>query len=415
VTRYRSRVRHPDPSYLVVAHCRAGFEPEAAADLSRLAGNAREEIHVDVPVGRGFVVGRLAGFDPRPWPRAFERAPPIFVRSLFFGTGPHPLFDPATTSGRPDRVAPLVALIERFRAEFPSLDPSSRALGHANSFTLRLETPDTNDGKELSGLARALAARLANALRERGVTCIAADAATACGTNFHVLFPDGAHAFVGMSVAPWASPWTMGIPRLRMPGGAPSRSTLKLAEAFVTFLGDREPEVLRAGMRAVDLGAAPGGWTWQLAHRGLRVTAVDNGPLKGDVLDDPLVTHLRADGLAYLPQRPVDWMVCDIVEQPSRIAALVARWLGEGHARHAIFNLKLPMKKRYDEVRRCESIIRDALARARVAHTLALRQLYHDREEVTGYCATTGARTAAPRRARDPAGQVSSGMMPRRR
>ena len=100
--------------------------------------------------------------------------------------------------------------------------------------------------------------------------------------------------------------------------------------------------------------------------------------------DDPLVTHLRADGLAYLPKRPVDWMVCDIVEQPSRIAALVARWIGEGHARRAIFNLKLPMKKRYDEVRRCEAIIRDALAKARVQHTLALRQLYHDREEVTG-------------------------------
>ena len=181
-----------------------------------------------------------------------------------------------------------------------------------------------------------------------------------------MLFADGAHAYVGASVAPWASRWTMGIPRLRMPGGAPSRSTLKLAEAIVTFLGDRESELLRAGMRAVDLGAAPGGWTWQLARRGLRVTAVDNGPLKGEVRDDPLVTHLRADGLSYLPKRPVDWMVCDIVEQPSRIAALVARWIGEGHARHAIFNLKLPMKKRYDEVRRCEAIIRDALAKARV-------------------------------------------------
>jgi 23S rRNA (cytidine2498-2'-O)-methyltransferase len=173
--------------------------------------------------------------------------------------------------------------------------------------------------------------------------------------------------------------------------------------------------LLRAGMRAVDLGAAPGGWTWQLAHRGLRVTAVDNGPLKGDVLDDPLVTHLRADGLSYVPKRPVDWMVCDIVEQPSRIASLVGRWLGEGHARHAIFNLKLPMKKRYDEVRRCEAIIRDALAKTRMEHTLALRQLYHDREEVTGHCAATGARTAATCRARVPAGQASSAMMPRRR
>ncbi len=143
-------------------------------------------------------------------------------------------------------------------------------------------------------------------------------------------------------------------------------------------------------MRAVDLGAAPGGWTWQLSHRGLKVTAVDNGPLKREIAEDPLVTHLRVDGLSYLPRKPVDWMVCDIVEQPSRIATLVARWIGEGHARRAIFNLKLPMKKRYDEVRRCETIIRDALDRAHVKHTLALRQLYHDREEISGYCARTG-------------------------
>ena len=243
-------MRPPEPSaYLVVAHCRAGFEPEAAIDLGRLAEAAGARIDVDAPVGRGFVVGNLARFDPRPWPRAFERVPPIFVRSLYFGTGPHPLFDPATTRGRPDRVAPLVALIERFRAGFPLRDLQPRTGDHANDFALRLETPDTNDGKELSGLTRALAARLATGLAERGV--IRAAAAGARGTNLHVLFPDGAHAYVGASIAPWASPWTMGIPRLRMPGGAPSRSTLKLAEAFVTFLGDREPEVLRADRKSV--------------------------------------------------------------------------------------------------------------------------------------------------------------------
>jgi 23S rRNA (cytidine2498-2'-O)-methyltransferase len=170
-----------------------------------------------------------------------------------------------------------------------------------------------------------------------------------------------------------------------MPRGAPSRSALKLAEAFVVFLGEREADVLRAGMRAVDLGAAPGGWTWQLAHRGLTVTAVDNGPLKGEVRDDPLVTHLRADGLSWRPQRQVDWLVCDIVEQPAKIAALVARWIAEGGARHAIFNLKLPMKKRYAAVMDCKQIIDDAMRRARVSYGISLRQLYHDREEVTGF------------------------------
>jgi len=99
------------------------------------------------------------------------------------------------------------------------------------------------------------------------------------------------------------------------------------------------------------------------------------------------VTHLRVDGLTFRPRRPVDWMVCDIAAPPSRVATMVAQWMSEGLARQAIFNLKLPMKKRYDEAVRCRSIIATALARAGIACTLALKQLYHDREEITGYCA----------------------------
>ncbi len=78
-------------------------------------------------------------------------------------------------------------------------------------------------------------------------------------------------------------------------------------------------------------------------------------------------------------------MTCDIVEQPARIAMLVARWIGEGHTRRAIFNLKLPMKKRYDETMRCRQIIDDALRQARISYRISLRQLYHDREEITGF------------------------------
>jgi 23S rRNA (cytidine2498-2'-O)-methyltransferase len=138
-------------------------------------------------------------------------------------------------------------------------------------------------------------------------------------------------------------------------------------------------------MRAVDLGAAPGGWTWQLAHRGLQVVAVDNGALKGDVAIDPRVTHVRADGLTWRPRAPVDWLVCDIVLQPIRIAELVAGWIADGAARRAIFNLKLPMKKRYEETERCRQAIETRLRHAHTRHRLLLRQLYHDREEVTGF------------------------------
>jgi len=370
----------------LVAHCRAGFEAEAAADLAEIAQAAGTTLALDAPRGRGFVVARPAHFDSVRLRRVLDRASPIFVRSLFVGSGPHALFDPAAVKGRPDRVAPLRGLVASLPTDAP-LRSGDRPLPLAD---LWLETPDTNEGKELSGVCRALAAPLGDALRASGALARpGAVAESGARARLHVLFPDGAHVYVGTSEPPWGSRWPMGIPRLRMPRGAPSRSALKLAEAFVTFLGDAEPELLRPGMRAVDLGAAPGGWTWQLAHRGLRVTAVDNGPLKGEVLRDPLVTHLRADGLSWMPKRPVDWLVCDIVWQPATIASLVARWIGDGRARHAIFNLKLPMRKRYDEVRRCEAIIRDALAKARVRHTLLLRQLYHDRQEVTGYVAAS--------------------------
>jgi len=365
----------------IVAHCRAGFETEAAADLARAAAAAGTSVDVDAPAGRGFVVATPRVFDAQRWPRALREAPPIFVRSLFFATGPHALFDARPAKGRADRVTPILSLIESFRAAFPLPGTPHATRGRLVFGSIRLETPDTNDGKELSGVCRAIEKPLADAMGAGGSLFPEEARAPA----LHVLFIDGANAYLGASLAPWGSPWPMGILRLRMPAGAPSRSTLKLVEAFVTLLGDRELEIVHAGMRAVDLGAAPGGWTWQLAHRGLRVTAVDNGPLKREVAEDPLVTHLRADGLTYLPRRPVDWLVCDIAEQPSRIATLVGRWIGEGHARRSIFNLKLPMKKRYDETIRCRQIIESALRQSRVRYSLVLRQLYHDREEVTGF------------------------------
>jgi len=352
----------------VVAHCRAGFEAEGARDLAAVGERAGVALAMQVAANSGFVTAHMdRTLSLRRASEALRAVAPVFVRSAFFGSGPHAIAD-ARARMRPDRITPLLAAVETLRALAP--------FG-----ALWIEHPDTNEGKALSSLARSLHARLAGALRDAQLL----DVAQAQRPRLHVMLADGATAWIGASDAAHGSPWPMGIARLRMPGGAPSRSTLKLAEAFVTFLGDEESNLVRAGMRAVDLGAAPGGWTWQLARRGVRVTAVDNAALKGEVAADPLVAHVRDDGLRYRPRRPVDWVVCDIVESPSRIAALMARWMTEGWARHAIFNLKLPMKKRYDEVIRCREIIAAEARRAGARWQLSLRQLYHDREEVTGY------------------------------
>ncbi|MGA7802678.1 MAG: 23S rRNA (cytidine(2498)-2'-O)-methyltransferase RlmM, partial [Gammaproteobacteria bacterium] len=144
------------------------------------------------------------------------------------------------------------------------------------------------------------------------------------------------------------------------------------------------------GMRAVDLGAAPGGWTWQLVRRHLRVIAVDNGAMDPALMDSGLVEHRQADGFGFQPDATVDWMVCDMVEKPMAVASLAARWIGNGWCRHAVFNLKLPMKQRYRQLQRCLTAVEDDLRSAGVRYRLACKQLYHDREEVTVYLTRSG-------------------------
>lgn len=56
-------------------------------------------------------------------------------------------------------------------------------------------------------------------------------------------------------------------------------------------------------MYAVDLGACPGGWTYQLVQRNMWVSSVDNGPMAQSLMDTGQVTWLREDGFKYRPTR----------------------------------------------------------------------------------------------------------------
>ena len=194
---------------------------------------------------------------------------------------------------------------------------------------------------------------------------------------------------MGHALPAWGPAWPGGIPRLRSHPDAPSRSALKLEEALLVLLSEAERESwLQPGMRAADLGAAPGGWSWVLAHKHhVHVSAIDNGPLSDSAHATGLIQHVRADGFHWQPAKPLDWMVCDMVEQPIRVAERMATWLREGWCRRSIFNLKLPMKKRWDETQRCLNLISE---RSERPLELRARQLYHDREEITVYAGPAG-------------------------
>ena len=159
---------------------------------------------------------------------------------------------------------------------------------------------------------------------------------------------------------------------------APSRSYLKVEEAY-TVLG-REPT---AGELVVDLGAAPGGWSYSAAKRGARVLALDNGPLKGGALDHPLIEHRRADAYGYRPGpgERADWLFCDLVDDPHHVLRnLVTPWLAQGWCRRFVVILKFG---RVDplallrEVRAADSVF------SRCAPGTRVRHLFHDREEFT--------------------------------
>jgi 23S rRNA (cytidine2498-2'-O)-methyltransferase len=266
-----------------------------------------------------------------------------------------------------DRVTPIVS--------------AANALGKRFA-ALRIEMPDTNDGKSLSTLARQLTPHLEKALAKAGIAFDDESAAE----RLHVFFVGGLACHVGVSSIGNSSDWPMGIARLRMPSGSPSRSTLKLAEALTQFLDEKErAQRLAPGMTAIDLGASPGGWTWQLVQRGLMVIAVDNGAMDAALLETGQVKHRRDDGFHYRPAEPVDWMVCDMVEGPAKIARLASQWIAQGWCAESIFNLKLPMKKRWEEVERCRGIVDEVLGGG--GYYLRIKHLYHDREEVTAYLA----------------------------
>jgi 23S rRNA (cytidine2498-2'-O)-methyltransferase len=210
-----------------------------------------------------------------------------------------------------------------------------------------IEYADTNEGKSISTLARALDARLAGALRERGLV---ADDAQSAGAR--VSSSTARPRYAGSSDAATGARWPLGI------RDCDSRATRRRARRSSSprrswcSSAIRERDLMHEGQSAVDLGAAPGGWTWQLVTRGLHVTAVDNGALAPSSPRIPMSsTCARRSSRGVLAVRSTGSCATWSRSRP-RTAALVAEWIATGAAASAIFNLKLPMKARHDEVAR---------------------------------------------------------------
>lgn len=124
-----------------------------------------------------------------------------------------------------------------------------------------------------------------------------------------------------------SSPFADGeVPFVEDTEGPPSRAYLKLWETFT--LTRQWP---KAGERVLDLGSAPGGWTFVLAELGADVLSVDKAPLDERVAKRPNVTHRRMSAFALDPAEvSADWVFSDVICYPERLLKLVHRWMDAG-------------------------------------------------------------------------------------
>lgn len=206
-------------------------------------------------------------------------------------------------------------------------------------------------------------AKLAGAEPPRGVTK---------ARGLFVFFTDFKKAVVAREA------WFGGQRRMADDPLAPSRSYLKVEEAYIVH--GREPAT---GETVVDLGAAPGGWSYSAAKRGAKVIAIDNGPLKGGALDNPLVEHRRADAFGFRPAagETFDWMFCDLVEEPHHVVDnLIRPWLENRWCRRFVVILKFGRVNPLALLRQVQGP--DSVF-SKHATGVRVRHLYHDREEFT--------------------------------
>ncbi|MFC4597939.1 SAM-dependent methyltransferase [Cohnella hongkongensis] len=170
------------------------------------------------------------------------------------------------------------------------------------------------------------------------------------------------------------SDWPGGAVRFRKDDSLISRAAFKLLEAERAF-----DLPLDRFSNALDLGAAPGGWTSVLLERGLKVTAVDPAEMDASLVGNSNLRHIRrnAADVSFAPGT-FDLLVCDMSWDPyhtCRIVSELAPSMAAGGS--GLITLKLMYRKPLQTI--------DDLTEeyGRLFDIRQVKQLFHNREEVT--------------------------------
>lgn len=183
--------------------------------------------------------------------------------------------------------------------------------------------------------------------------------------------------FLGASeVTDNISSWAGGKHRLAHEKGQISRAEFKLIEAIKVF----SLKFPKKGT-ALDLGAAPGGWTRVLLNHHLNVIAVDPAKLDKTIKKNPRVKHYRETAQKFFNRDlgvQFDLIVNDMKMDTNESVKLIN--LAYGRLKKGgmvVLTLKLPKSG-------VEKKINQALKNLQSKYTvMAIKHLFHNRSEVT--------------------------------
>jgi len=324
-----------------------GFAPYAVEELRRLIPGASFRMiepgavfELTADGGRDEVLARI------------RRDEPIFLRHI------QPVDLALPIAGGPEDLGALAGFVR---------GRSGRFAGRRTAVHIR-----RREGTPFPYAVSEAKAALDDALREIG-----AEPAMQSADVILSIYASGSELLVGAGTAEeMLSDWPGGAIRFRREDGQISRAKFKLLEAERTFnlrLDKHE--------RALDIGAAPGGWTSLLLERGLRVTAVDPADLHPSLAGHPRVTWLKRNaGDVSFPPGAFDLLVCDMNWEPATMAKTVLHHAPSLQAgAEAIVTVKLLHRKPLQTIRNITEML------GRAFHTRRAKQLFHNRDEITLY------------------------------
>lgn len=121
----------------------------------------------------------------------------------------------------------------------------------------------------------------------------------------------------------------------------PNRAYLKLWEALAV-LGHYP----KTNDRVLDLGAAPGGWSYVLSTFGASVIAIDKAPLDEKISGRANVETRQQSAFALSPNDfdHLDWFVCDMACYPEKLYRYLLPWIESNKVKQFIVTIKLQGK-----------------------------------------------------------------------